>query len=395
MTADHPAATVSSPSLAEPGLIERISTYVGLGGLVGTLTAIHFDWRIPAGIGVAIMVVSALVATWRQRQRRTAWDKAIVDAATAAASTAPVWQTVAERVMTEDDPVVRRRFIHAAERMTGLTTPGPLLDAGPTDHLPAGARTVRIYGPVGSGKTVAARRIVRRAVDAGRPVTVINGTHEYDAPHVNTNRVTVIDAAALRTESARHAVAARLAGPQGNDDDLVIVDPVSIGLHDAELADLVQQLRDALRVRTHTTLVCITSSADGFSTEAGDVIDFDTEIVLPGSPGRPVPLHILQRLSSDDFIIDRLGVLLNDDWGYSRYEHRIVELMASPAPLPPAHLTKIIENHLPTIDVGLRAHWPVQIRHGVMKTPHGPLAEYVLPQETSMFGPCLITAAAK
>lgn len=399
MNADHPAAPVSSPKPTEPGRIERISTYVGLGGVVGTLTAIHFDWRVPAGIGVAIMVAAALVTTWQQRKRKNAWDKALAEAAaaaaTAAASAAPVWQTVAERVMTEDDPVVRQRFIHAAERMTGQTTPEPLLDAGPTDHLPAGARAVRIYGPVGSGKTFAARAIVRRAVAAGRPVTVINGANEYDTQHLDTNRVTIIDAAALRTESARHAVATRLAGPQGNDDELVLVDPVSIGLHNAELADLVQQLRKALSVRTHTTLVCITSRADGFSTESGDVIDFDTEIVLPGSSGRPVPHHILQRLSSDDFTIDRLGVLLNDDWGYSRYERRIVELMATPAPLPPAHLTKIVEDHLPTVDVGLPGQWSVQIRHGVMKTPHGPLAEYVLPQQTSTTQPELVTAAAK
>lgn len=396
MTTDHPAATVSPPSPAEPGRIERISTYVGFGGVVGTLTAIHFDWRVPAGIGVAIMVASALVTTWLQRQRKTAWDKAIVDAAaaaTAAASTVPVWRTVAERVMTEDDPVVRQRFVHAAERMTGQTTPGPLLDAGPTDHLPAGARAVRIYGPAGSGKTVAARRIVRRAVAAGRPVTVINGSHEYDAQHVDTNRVTVIDAASLRTESARHALAARLAGPQGNDDDLVIVDPVSIALSGAELADLVRQLRDALRVRTHTTLVCITERADGFSTDAGDVIDFDTEIVLPGRPGRRIPPLVLDRLASDDFTIDRLGALLNNDRGFSRYERRIMELMASPP--SPRQFTKIIENHLPTVDVGFPDKWSAQIRHGVMKTPHDTLAEYVLPQETSTVNPELITAAAE
>lgn len=377
-------------ALPVPGRIERISTYIGLGGVVVTLTSIHFDWRIPTGIGVAIMVTAALVTTWQQRKRKNAWDETTAEAAAGA----PVWQTVAERVMTEDDPVVRQRFIHAAERITGQTTPGPLLDAGPTDHLPAGARSVRIYGPVGSGKTVAARAVVRRAVAAGRPVTVINGSNEYDTQHLGTNRVTVIDAAALRTESARHAVATRLAGPQGNDDELVLVDPVSIGLHDAELADLVQQLHRALSIRTHTTLVCITSRADGFSTESGDVIDFDTEIVLPGRPGRPVPLHVLQRLSSDDFTIDRLGVLLNDDSGFSRYERRIVELMAA-VPLPPAHLTKIVENRLPTVEVGLPAQWSVQIRHGIMKTPRGPLSEYVLPQENSTPQPPLLTTASQ
>ncbi len=89
---------------------------------------------------------------------------------------ASVWRMLAERLANGAYEGQEQDLLRAAERLLGEASWDRLFDGGATSRLALHARTVRVFGPVGSGKTTCASRIVRQAIADGRHATVFHSS---------------------------------------------------------------------------------------------------------------------------------------------------------------------------------------------------------------------------
>lgn len=304
-----------------------------------------------------------------------------------------VWQKVADIL---NDTVNGRylvgssaaaSLVAAAHRLLGSDEDGdlpPLFGGGATDCLPVASRSVRFYGPLGSGKTVCARRIVVQEAAAGRHVTVIRsgempyGRLEYEFADLSPAQLEVIDAESLATAEARHALASRfdrrldrkngVARPA----ETVLVDD-GRGLRAAAFGDLVVRLRDIVANPDNCTrLVVLVHRPEDLCDPPGL---FDTEVVLPGEAGfdRPDVLQgALDRLSRDELTVARLAARVSGGGLVtSRHERQILDgLSESTREYLAPRKTQFVEVAMASTD---------GFQHGILKTPHGVLAEFRLP----------------
>lgn len=304
-----------------------------------------------------------------------------------------VWQKVADIL---NDTVNGRymvgsaaaaSLVAAAHRLLGSDEDAglpPLFDGGATDRLPAASRSVRIYGPIGSGKTVCARRIVVQEIDSGRHVTVIRagetpyGRAEYDFDSRLSAQLEVIDSEELATAEARNALALRF---NRRDDrkngvvraaETILIDP-GYGLDADALRDLVGRLRDVVANPDNCArLVVLVHSPDDLCDPPGL---FDTEVVLPGEAGfdRPDVLRgALDRLSRDELAVARLAARISGGGLVtSQHERQILDgLPESTREYLAPRKTQFVEVAMASTDC---------FQHGILKAPHGALAEFRLP----------------
>ncbi|MCA2247561.1 hypothetical protein JF729_07090 [Mycobacterium intracellulare] len=314
---------------------------------------------------------------------------------TALAVESNVWKTLALWLSEHATDTHAPGMLRAVQRLLDDAKPQPLFDGATMDHLPPHAHSVLLHGPIGSGKTVCARRIARQALAAGRHVTVIRtlngptGADEYAFPDANPESLTLIDA-----EPLRHQHLARTAGLQFLQDslgDLGTIDGPHTLIIDAHIAPT--ELRDialhlnALSARSDITVVLVALAASDLCEEATPtpIIAFDTIIALPGSVNTH-PAHIDQmvpQLTSDDLTQERLTARLRGGGiATSRCEQQVLKWFSFTDPeykYLAAHLSRIVEQPQPTITVGQSNTHPLQLRHGIMRTPTGKLAEFSLP----------------
>ncbi len=234
---------------------------------------------------------------------------------------AAVWKMLAKKLSSGAYAGSSDDLVRGVERLLGEASWSPLLEGGVTDHLDPRARSVRLFGPVGSGKTTCARRIVRQAIAAGRHVTVIcstfpgsPATEEYSFNNAAGLSLTVRDAEVFRTpengcrSTLQHEHLDAIwkefstGGPE-----TVVVDAL---LPPNDLRALVGALHRALSQRADTTLVVSVRHLDDCDASSSMPIVFDTEIVLPGDQyvDREQIRRALERLASDDFTHERLVV---------------------------------------------------------------------------------------
>ena len=295
---------------------------------------------------------------------------------------AEVWRAVAEEAASNVDRRYLIKLVEAAPRLLGSsrTEIAPLF-GGKTDQLPDAARTVRVYGPIGSGKTVCGRRLVEQEVEAGRHVTVIHsgntsfGGAEYEFHDVAAEKLTVVDAETLMVRDAQRAFVRQF--DRRNDrkngvsrgGETIIVDADGT-LDGWGLRQLIIDLANMM-ISRHQRLVVLTTAELDPPVLSGL---FDAEIVLPGAPDCPnaVPIrHALHRLSNDALTLERLearvrggGVVM------SRPEQAIMERISEHSREYLAErVTRTVEEGMP-ITAGLQ--------HGIIKSPDGTLKEFTL-----------------
>lgn len=343
------------------------------------------------GVAVAIAAIAAIgygiaygLRVSAQRQAR--------ELARAAGSA--VWQKVADVL---NDTVNGRylvgssaaaSLVAAAHRLLGSDEDDdlPPLFGGATDCLPAASRSARIYGPVGSGKTVCARRIVIQETDAGRHVTVIRtgktpcGQVEYEFDALSSAQFEAIDAESLAAADARYALALRF---NRRDDrrngivrpaETILVDDGNALDADA-LGDLVVRLCDIVATPDNCTrLVVLVNGPDDLCDPPGL---FDTEVVLPGEVGfgfdRQDELQgVFDRLSRDELTVVRLAARVSGGGLVtSRHESQILDgLSESTREYLAPRKTQFVEVAMASTD---------GFQHGILKTPSGGLAEFRLP----------------
>lgn len=316
-----------------------------------------------------------------------------------------VWQKVADVL---NDTVGGRYLVGSAEAAGLVAAAHRLLDrdgsadvarlfeGGAGDCLPTASRAVRIYGPIGSGKTVCARRLVVQEIGAGRHVTVIrSGTsifgkaqYAFSDGHPGVGQFDTIDAEDLETAGARRALTASLdrrddrKNGVSRPDETVLVDTEG-SLPAKALRDLIVGLVDVVaNPGNRTRLVVLVDGPEDLCDPAGL---FDTEIILPGRPpvlsSAGVPIHqvdpgvlraALRRFSREELTLLRLEARVSVGGVVtSRHERQILAgLCESDREYLASRTTEIIEPPM-AATAGLQ--------HGILKAPNGTLMEFSLP----------------
>lgn len=301
---------------------------------------------------------------------------------------AAVWEMLARKLSSGAYTGSAQDLVRGAERLVGEARWGTLFEGGVTDRLDPQARAVRLFGPVGSGKTTYGRRLVRQAIADGRHATVFCDaaprvqSGEYTYADVDETALTVINAEPFYTpqHGRRNAETRQELEAIWNDfstggPETVVVDA---SLPPGDLRELAGLLYRALSQRTDTTLVVLTAHHAVFGEESAP-IDFDTEIVLAGDQyaDRLAVREALTRLTHDDLTYERLAVRTG---GGGIAESAAEEQIASWFPLFSREerflghrRSRVIEPPLSTITVGTDCARRA-IAHGVMKVPDGALA---------------------
>lgn len=342
-------------------------------------------WGLLAAIVVAV-VAGVIARNVRREQIEASADPTL---ARRDALDAEVWRVVAEALSDNVDGRYRVGLVDAAHRLLdedGTAEPLPLFTGSATDRLPALSRSVRVYGPLCSGKTVCARRLVAQEIGAGRHVTVIRsgethfGKAEYTFDDITSAHLTVIDAESLSTAAARRALAARF-DRQGDRqssasraDETIVIDTCA-ALQMDQVRDLVALLADAASdPGNHTRLVVLVCGPDDLSDLPGL---FDTEIVLPGKLGWRGPETVenaLQRLSGDGVTVARVAARVRGGGVVTPDEGQVLDILdrlsGDSREYAAQRMTRIIEDGMPTT---------AGFRHGILKTPDGTLLEFTLP----------------
>lgn len=307
-----------------------------------------------------------------------------------------VWQRVTD-VLTDnvDGPYLvgspaAADLVSAAHRLLGpVGVVGRVLFVGGvTDSLPATARSVRIYGPIGSGKTVCSRRLIIQEATAGRHVTVIRpgrtpyGRAEYEFESLSSEQIEVIDAESLATAEARDALAVRLSRRGDREDGSVrVTETILIDdgneLRADDRGDLVARLRDIVADPDNSTrLVVLVNGCDDLCDPPGL---FDTELVLPGAAavfyrfGKPDTLEqMFDRLSRDELTVARLAARVSGGGiAASRHERQILDGLSESA----REYLEPRKTQFPEVAMAVTSGF----QHGILKAPNGVLSEFRLP----------------
>lgn len=316
-----------------------------------------------------------------------------------------IWRTLTQQRCPATSTDEQGGLVHAVERLISDTEPGPLLTGGITDCLPSQSRAVRICGPLGSGKTVCARRIARQAVTAGRHVTAIrhrvNGlpVDEYALADVNPC-LTLVDSESLTTVNGRQALADRFDTRDNlkngiiSDSNTVIVDiPLNV-LPLADLHDLTIRLYQALATHSDATLVVLVSGPHDLSagTPEMPVNLFDTEVVLPGQLGQypeRTCRAALERWTTDDLTLERLMARVGGGGvAASPREQEVLDLFPFGSPereYLSQRVSRVVEGPQPVIMSGAgNGGSEYRLQHGFLKRPDGKLAEFTLPASSDV-----------
>lgn len=302
----------------------------------------------------------------------------------AAASEARVWSMLARKLAIGACIGSAEDLVRAAERLVGEAGWGPLFEGAVSDRLDPCARAVRLFGPLGSGKTTCARRIVRQAVAEGRHVTIFYsgvGPDEYVFDDVSAMSLRVVDAEVFRTpvhgrseERQRRLEAIWGAFSVGGPETVVLDAWLPVN----DLRDLSTRLHRALSQRADTTLVVLVSHPDELE-DVGPAMVFDTELVLPGDQhvDRNAIHRALKRLSSDDLTYERLVTrALGGGIAESRAEEQIINWFtpfSTEERVLAQKRTRVIEPPLRTVADGIGDR---RLRYGLIKGPKGLLAEF-------------------
>lgn len=302
-----------------------------------------------------------------------------------------VWKLVAQTLSDNTDPAYRINLVDAASRLldtTNASTPSPLFGEA-TDHLPTQSRAVRIYGPAGAGKTSYAHHLAtqeraeRRHVTVIRPGDTASSWCEYEYPAADHATITVVNSEWLNTQAARRALVTRFDRNNGRAHPAETVIVESGGLEPENLRDLISRLFDAILAEPNTEnrLVVLVDGPNDLS-DMPTPHRFDTEILLPGTPGHPAALRAaLERFSTDELTLERLQTRINGGGlASSRFERQICDWFTGPAhDYLRQHMTRVNEEPQPTIIADEHR----LIQHGILRRPDDRLAELVLPEPLS------------
>lgn len=300
-----------------------------------------------------------------------------------------VWSVLARKLASGAFIGSAEDLVRAAGRLVGEAGWGPLFEGAVTDRLDPEARAVRLFGPLGSGKTTCARRIVRQAVAEGRHVTIFYsgaGSDEYVFDDLSATSLGVVDAEVFRTpahgrseERQRRLEAIWGAFSAGGPETIV----VDAWLPADDLRDLSTRLHRALSQRADTTLVVLVSRPDDLE-DAGPSMVFDTELVLPGDQrvDRNAINRALRCLSSDDLTYERLVArALGGGMAESRAEEQIINWFtpfSAEERVLAQKRTRVIEPPLRTVAAGVGDR---RLGYGLIKGPDGVLAEFSIAAE--------------
>lgn len=353
-----------------------------------TAMMVWINWAMPAALAVG--VPAGLIARRVRRDQARASAERVEGRA--AAAQAAVWETVAEDISDTEEERYRRNLVDAARRLLHNPVgpqgqPAPVYEGDATGELPAASRFVRVYGPVASGKSLCARRLIRQEVDRGHHVTVIRSganalaiaEYEFD-DDIDTDLLTVIDAETLTTVGAQRVLAAKLS--RRNDrkeglsrpDETVVID---VPVDGERLRELVTHLAEAiLGPGSHSKLVVLVSGHKDLAELDGL---FDTEIVLPGRASsrtapHPAVRQALTRLSDEELTLARLEAKVR---GGGRATSVLEEVIAARAP---EYCRPYLRRRMTQIDESAQPS-TAGLQHGILKAPDGDLAEFTLPAE--------------